>query len=67
MNSGLDGLKVPQAIRGSQGPSANAPALLVTPLNQDWQRIDGLLNGADDYFYWQLHRRAGSRRLMPQR
>lgn len=49
MNAGLDGLEMLTRLRAGGGPSAEAPALMLTALGGERQRVDGLLAGADDY------------------
>lgn len=46
---GLDGLSVLTAIRDGGGPCAEAPALFLTALDGERQRVEGLMAGADDY------------------
>ncbi len=49
MTKGLDGLETLKRIRAGSGPSADAPALMLTALDGERQRVEGLLGGADDY------------------
>ena len=49
MTAGLDGLETLKRIRGGGGPSAEAPALMLTALGGEHQKVEGLLSGADDY------------------
>lgn len=49
MTKGLDGLRTLKAIREGGGPSAEAPALMLTALDGERQKVEGLLGGADDY------------------
>ena len=49
MNRGLDGLEMLTRLRAGSGPNADAPALMLTALGGERQRVDGLLAGADDY------------------
>jgi DNA-binding response OmpR family regulator len=46
---GMDGLSALNAIRGGDGPSAEAPALFLTALGGERQKVEGLMAGADDY------------------
>lgn len=46
--AGLDGLSALRRIRET-GASAEAPALFLTALGGERQRVEGLLSGADDY------------------
>lgn len=46
---GLDGLSALTAIREGAGPSAEAPALFLTALGGERQKVEGLMAGADDY------------------
>ncbi|WP_296817717.1 response regulator transcription factor [Brevundimonas sp.] len=46
---GMDGLSALTAIRGGAGPSAQSPALFLTALGGERQRVEGLIAGADDY------------------
>ena len=49
MTRGLDGLETLKRIRAGSGPSSDAPALMLTALDGERQRVEGLLGGADDY------------------
>lgn len=49
MTKGMDGLETLKRIRSGSGPSAEAPALMLTALDGERQRVEGLLGGADDY------------------
>ena len=49
LTAGLDGLETLKRLRASSGPSAQAPALMLTALGGERQKVDGLLSGADDY------------------
>ena len=46
---GMDGLSALTAIREGGGRSAGAPALFLTALGGERQRVEGLIAGADDY------------------
>jgi len=46
---GMDGLSALTAIREGGGKSAEAPALFLTALGGERQRVEGLMAGADDY------------------
>lgn len=49
ITAGLDGLSALTAVREGGGPSAEAPALFLTALDGERQRVEGLIAGADDY------------------
>ena len=49
MTKGLDGLSTLKQLREGSGPNAQAPALMLTALGGERQKVEGLLNGADDY------------------
>jgi DNA-binding response OmpR family regulator len=49
LTEGLEGLQALRQIRSGAGLSAEAPALMLTALGEERQRVDGLLAGADDY------------------
>jgi two-component system OmpR family response regulator len=49
MTNGLDGLETLKRLRAASGPSSDAPALMLTALTGERQRVEGLLGGADDY------------------
>lgn len=49
LTKGLDGLETLKRLRISAGPSSDAPALMLTALTGERQRVEGLLGGADDY------------------
>lgn len=49
LTAGLDGLETLKRIRASGGPSSETPALMLTALGGERQKVDGLLSGADDY------------------
>jgi two-component system OmpR family response regulator len=46
---GLDGLETLRRLRSASGASADAPALMLTALTGERQKVEGLLGGADDY------------------
>lgn len=49
LTRGLDGLETLKRLRAGQGPCADAPALMLTALGSESQKVEGLLGGADDY------------------
>ena len=49
LTAGLDGLETLKRIRAGAGPCADAPALMLTALGGERQKVEGLLGGADDY------------------
>jgi len=49
LTRGLDGLETLKRIRAGDGPSYDAPALMLTALGAERQRVEGLMSGADDY------------------
>jgi two-component system OmpR family response regulator len=49
LTRGLDGLETLKRLRAGSGPCADAPALMLTALGGDRQKVEGLLGGADDY------------------
>jgi two-component system OmpR family response regulator len=49
LTKGLDGLETLKRLRLSAGPCSDAPALMLTALTGERQRVEGLLGGADDY------------------
>ncbi|CAN5127927.1 response regulator transcription factor [soil metagenome] len=49
LTRGLDGLETLKRLRAGGGPSADAPALMLTALGGERQKVEGLLGGADDY------------------
>lgn len=49
LTRGLDGLETLKRVRSGQGPCADAPALMLTALGGERQKVEGLLGGADDY------------------
>lgn len=49
LTRGLDGLETLRRLRAGGGPSADAPALMLTALGAERQKVEGLLGGADDY------------------
>lgn len=49
LTAGLDGLEMLKRLRSAVGASAEAPALILTALTGERQKVDGLLGGADDY------------------
>lgn len=49
LTAGMDGLETLKRLRASDGPSADAPALMLTALGSERQKVEGLLEGADDY------------------
>lgn len=46
---GMDGLGMLKALREAAGPSSDAPALMLTAMGAERQKVEGLLGGADDY------------------
>ncbi|MBL0969085.1 MAG: response regulator transcription factor [Brevundimonas sp.] len=46
---GMDGLGMLKAVREAAGPSSDAPALMLTAMGAERQKVEGLLGGADDY------------------
>ena len=48
MTLGLDGLTTLKRLREGGGPSSSAPALMLTALGGEGQKVEGLLSGADD-------------------
>lgn len=46
---GMDGVSVLENIREGGGPSADAPALFLTALGTERQKVEGLAAGGDDY------------------
>jgi two-component system OmpR family response regulator len=49
LTRGLDGLETLKRLRASGGPCADTPALMLTALGGERQKVEGLLGGADDY------------------
>lgn len=49
MTHGLDGLETLRRLRAGASPSNDTPALMLTALTGERQRVEGLLGGADDY------------------
>ncbi|KPF83081.1 hypothetical protein IP78_02935 [Brevundimonas sp. AAP58] len=49
LTAGLDGLETLKRLRSAPGVSSDAPALMLTALTGERQRVEGLLGGADDY------------------
>ncbi|CAN5220969.1 response regulator transcription factor [soil metagenome] len=49
LTKGLEGLETLKRIRAGAGPSVDAPALMLTALGGERQKVEGLLGGADDY------------------
>ena len=51
LNPGMDGIEVLRRIRNEDrhGPSAQAPALIVSSLGADSSRVEGVMAGANDY------------------
>lgn len=49
LTAGMDGLEALRRLRSGDGPSADAPALMLTALGGERQKVEGLLGGADDY------------------
>lgn len=49
LTAGMDGLEALRRLRQGAGPSADAPALMLTALGGERQKVEGLLGGADDY------------------
>lgn len=46
---GMDGLEMLKAVRETAGGSSDAPALMLTAMGAERQKVEGLLGGADDY------------------
>jgi len=46
---GLDGVGALEKVRTNGGPSADAPALFLTALGTERQKVEGLAAGGDDY------------------
>ncbi|GAA0612667.1 response regulator transcription factor [Brevundimonas kwangchunensis] len=46
---GMDGLEMLKTLRAAAGPSSDAPALMLTAMGAERQKVEGLLGGADDY------------------
>lgn len=49
MTRGLDGLETLKRIRAGNSLSYDAPALMLTALGAERQKVEGLIGGADDY------------------
>lgn len=49
LTTGLEGLEMLKRLRAGGGTSADAPALMLTALGGERQKVEGLLGGADDY------------------
>lgn len=49
LTAGMDGLEMLKRMRAGGGASADAPALMLTALGGERQKVEGLLGGADDY------------------
>ncbi|HYD26511.1 response regulator transcription factor [Brevundimonas sp.] len=49
LTAGMDGLEMLKRLRAGGGASADAPALMLTALGGERQKVEGLLGGADDY------------------
>jgi two-component system OmpR family response regulator len=49
LTAGMDGLEMLKQLRSNPGTSSDAPALMLTALTGERQRVEGLLGGADDY------------------
>ena len=49
LTKGLDGLETLKRIRAADGPSTDAPVLMLTALGGERQKVEGLMGGADDY------------------
>ena len=49
MTRGLDGLETLKRIRAGDSLSYDAPALMLTALGAERQKVEGLIGGADDY------------------
>jgi DNA-binding response OmpR family regulator len=49
LTAGMDGLETLKRLRASNGPSSDAPALMLTALGGERQKVEGLMEGADDY------------------
>ncbi len=49
LTRGLDGLETLKRIRAADGPSTDAPVLMLTALGGERQKVEGLMGGADDY------------------
>ncbi|MGV9008284.1 MAG: response regulator transcription factor [Brevundimonas sp.] len=60
MTRGLDGLETLKRIRAGDTASYDAPALMLTALGAERQRVEGLIGGADDY----LSKPAGDEELL---
>lgn len=49
LTRGMDGLETLKRVRAGGGPSSDAPALMLTALGGERQKVEGLMGGADDY------------------
>ncbi|MGV8930205.1 MAG: response regulator transcription factor [Brevundimonas sp.] len=49
LTAGLDGLETLKRVRASGGPCADAPAVMLTALGCERQKVEALMGGADDY------------------
>ncbi len=49
LTAGMDGLEMLKRLRAGGGAAADAPALMLTALGGERQKVEGLLGGADDY------------------
>ncbi len=49
LTAGMDGLEMLKRLRAGGGTSSDAPALMLTALGGERQKVEGLLGGADDY------------------
>ncbi|MBF0664398.1 MAG: response regulator transcription factor [Brevundimonas sp.] len=49
LTTGMDGLEMLKRLRAGGGASSDAPALMLTALGGERQKVEGLLGGADDY------------------
>lgn len=49
LTAGMDGLEMLRRLRAGAGASSDAPALMLTALGGERQKVEGLLGGADDY------------------
>ena len=60
LTAGMDGLEMLKRLRAGGGTSSDAPALMLTALGGERQKVEGLLGGADDY----LAKPAGDEELL---
>jgi DNA-binding response OmpR family regulator len=49
LTAGMDGLEMLKRLRAGGGTASDAPALMLTALGGERQKVEGLLGGADDY------------------